>query len=221
MKGSIICFIGSDGSGKSTLVDYVFSTGRQKTKKIKKIYGRHRPVFIKYLMSIGRRFFLGQNEGIFSNYDRYLDKKKSFIKKNGILSKTYYRLVIIEYCIQLFFKVSIPYLFGYMIISDRYVYDTIINDFAVDLDLSYTEVNTLLRQFWSLIPTPDITFLVYVSAEVALKRKQDIPSSRYLEIRNKFYENLNLENIIVLDGTKNINELTEIVYKELAKKRLT
>ena len=171
-------------------------------------------------MSFGRRFFVTDKEEALLNYDNYLEKKKTFLKKSGIISMTYYKLAMIEYCLQLFFKVSLPYLFGYTIVSDRYVYDTLINDFAVDLDLSYTEIKTLSKRFWPLIPRPDITFLVSVSPDIALKRKKDIPSARYLEIRNKFYENLNLENMIVLDGTRSINDLTEMVHNELVKKEL-
>ena len=102
--------------------------------------------------------------------------------------------------------------------SDRYVYDTIISDIAVDLDFSIKNVNELLKTFWRFIPKPDVTFLVQVPEEVSMKRKNDIPSLNYLKMRSRLYNELTTsEKIVVLDGTMDLLELENMAYKEISK----
>jgi thymidylate kinase len=126
------------------------------------------------------------------------------------LSQLYIGLMIFEYLLELIFKIVIPYKLGFSIIADRYVYNTIINDIAIDMELSPTDTINLLGKFWFLIPRPDITFLVKVPEHVAIKRKNDIPSLSYLKIRNNYYDELILsEQFVVLDGTLKISELEE------------
>lgn len=214
-----VCFIGTDGSGKSTIVAKSFENIRRRgLVRVRKVYGGHLPVITKFIMILGRRIFLRGN--MYSDYDKYLDEKKSFYRKASkfVLLQPFICLLMIEYYFQILFKVTIPHKLGYSIISDRYVHDTIINNLAVDKDLSVSKVKTLLDKFWFFIPRPDITFLIQVPEEVALKRKSDIPSLSYLKMRNKLYNELSRsEQIVVLDGTLSILELERMVLIEINK----
>lgn len=217
MSKIFVCFIGSDGSGKSTIVAKIFERIRKRKTKVRQVYGGHSPVITKLAMTWGRRLFL-KDSNMYSNYDEYLNNKKAFYKKAPKFVQTYISLLIIEYYFKILFKVTIPCKLGYSIISDRYVYDTIINILAIDKDLSMAEVNKLLDKSWLFIPRPDITFLIQVPEEVAFKRKSDIPSLSYLKIRNKFYEELaKSEKIVVLDGTLSIPELEKKILDEIDK----
>lgn len=220
MSRIFISFIGTDGSGKSTLATKVFHRIREKDKRIKKIYGRYTPIAVKLAMALGRGLLFKENKDMFSDYDNYLKSKKSLFRKASMLSQIYIGMMIIEYFLELIFKIVIPYKLGYSIITDRYVYDTIINDIAIDMELSPTDTIKLLGKFWFLIPRPDITFLVKVPEDVAIKRKNDIPSLSYLKIRNNYYSELvGSEHIVVLDGTLKISELEEKVFYEMSKNR--
>jgi thymidylate kinase len=229
-KKIFVCFIGSDGSGKSTLADSIFQSIRNKKRiKVKKVYGRHQPVLMKAVNILGRRIFFRaknndndndrsdqnnekNNNEMFLDYDEYLINKKLLYKKRSKLIYLYTNLLIIEYYFQILFNIIIPYKLGYSIISDRYVYDTIINDLAVDQGLSIKDVKKILDRFWLFIPRPDIAFLVQVPEEVAIKRKNDIPSMSYLKIRNKLYNEIaNSEQIIILDGTLKRSQLEDNV----------
>jgi thymidylate kinase len=218
MSKIFVCFIGSDGSGKSTIVAKTFEMIRKRRKiKARKVYGGNSPVITKFAMIAGRRLFL-KDSNMYSDYDKYLNSKKAFYRKASKFVHTYISLLIIEYYFKLLFKVIIPYKIGYSIIADRYVYDIIINNLAIDKDLPVSEVNSLLDKFWFFIPRPDITFLLQVPEDVALKRKNDIPSLSYLKIRNKFYEDLTKsEQIVILDGTLSILELEKKVLDEIDK----
>jgi thymidylate kinase len=216
MSKIFVCFIGTDGSGKSTLAAHIHSRLQERHKKIKKTYGRYQPLLTKYLMIVGRKLFLNKNNNMFSDYDGYLENKKSLFKKASAISHLFVYLVIIEYCFEMIFKVIIPYKLGYSLICDRYVYDTIINDIMIDMDLSIADATKLLRKFWFFLPRPDMTFLIKVPEEIAIKRKSDIPSLSYLRLRNELYNEIAVsEKCIILDGTAGVSKLEESVMKNI------
>src|SRR6476469_5609626 len=116
MSKIFVCFIGSDGSGKSTLAENVFVNTRKKGIKVKKAYGRHKPIFMKFANSVGIRLFFKNND-MFSDYNKYLREKKIFYKKTSKLVHIYTYLLIIEYYFQVLLKIIIPYKLGHSIIS--------------------------------------------------------------------------------------------------------
>ena len=204
----ILCFVGTDGSGKSTLAYNIFENFHRRGIKVRKTYGRFQPMFCKLVIAVGGRLFL-KNRDMLYDYDRYLSSKQSVYRRVSILVRIYFLTLIVEYYFQLLFKIIIPHkFFGYTIISDRYVYDTIINDLAIDGNLSIADIRKLLVKFWHFVPKPDLVFLVQVPVEVAFARKRDIPSLSYLQIRNRLYKEMaESENLILLDGT--IDKLVE------------
>lgn len=218
MSFFFICFIGTDGSGKSTLATTIFSRLKEAKKiRVKKTYGRHQYIVTRLAVIIGGRFFL-KNKGMFSDYDKYLRDKRESYKKSSLAIKIYIFLLTLEYLAQVYFKISLPLKFRYSVISDRYVYDTIINDIAVDRGLSIDDVREILHRLWLYIPKPDITFLIDLPENIAISRKNDIPSISYLEIRNQMYKQLAAteKNIIILDGTLTINELQNKVFEYMS-----
>ncbi len=70
-------------------------------------------------------------------------------------------------------KVLIPMLLGLTVISDRYVLDMLVDGIA-----GMNEDATRLRlgfKLLRLLPRPRWSFLIMVNADVAFKRKQDLP----------------------------------------------
>ena len=57
MSSKFICFIGLDGSGKSTHSKLLYDKMRLKNSKTKFVYGRFIPYFSKFLMKFGRKVF--------------------------------------------------------------------------------------------------------------------------------------------------------------------
>ena len=207
-----ICFIGTDGSGKSTLAHTIFAGLKSKKIRVKKTYGRHQHMLSRLAIVLGRRLFL-KNVDMFGNYDKYLRDKRGVYKKSSLAIRLYIFLLIIEYFTQVVFRITIPLKLGFSVVADRYVYDTIINDIAVDQGLSFDDIKEMLTRYWLYIPRPDATFLVDVPESIAISRKNDIPSISYLEIRNRMYKQLaSIENINILDGTLPLNELQNKVF---------
>ena len=216
MAKVFVCFTGSDGSGKSTIASSIFDSMLQENKKTKKIYGRYRPLLTKHLTALAKRLFLHSNNEIFSDYDGFLNTRRSLLKASSFISRIYLYTVIAEYIFQITIKLTIPYGLGYSIISDRYIYDTIINDISLYAGLSLDETNDLLRKAWYFIPKPDIVFLLHVPEQVAVQRKNDIPSLDYLRIRNKLYcEIAGSLQFLTLDGTIDPSILKKTVLEEI------
>jgi len=211
-----VCFIGIDGSGKTTLANKVFETYKD-TSKLKFTYGRFVPILTRVLMYIGKQFFLKNNLDMFSDYDKYLEDKKLTLDKHKTLTRLFIRLVILEYFLEILFKIIIPMKLGYSVISDRYVYDTIINDICIDLGLTTKEANLIIKDSWKFIPRPDITFLVKTPEDVAFGRKSDIPSISYLKKRNTYYNSLQFSEIVILDGTNSFLHLQNETDENLKK----
>src|SRR5919112_1309140 len=208
MRNVFICIIGNDGSGKSTLSEKVFCKIRENDKKIKKTYGRYQPLLMRYIMYAGRKLFLSKDRKFGTDYDHRLKNKQYLFRKAPIISRVYTALIIVEYYLEIMFKIAIPYKLGYSIIADRYVYDTIINDISIDRELSAADTIDLSRKFFFFFPKPDITFFIRVPENVALSRKSDIPSLGYLKMRNKYYNEMALsQKFVILDGTLEISEL--------------
>ena len=102
---------------------------------------------------------------------------------------------------------------GYIIIADRYIWDTFV-DFKMKFRRDSFESYFLWKTLLVLLPKPDISFLIVIPVEVSLERsnKKNEPFSENLETRKnriKIYEKLidkDKWNILV-DGTRSIDEV--------------
>jgi len=101
-----------------------------------------------------------------------------------------------------------------IVIADRYVYDVIL-ELHSDAK-SYKYVAWLLRLF----PEPTIVFFIKVPPELAFSRKDDIPSLEFScesdEEIQKLLKEFPVDQVITLDGTRSIHELTEDAMKIVA-----
>jgi dTMP kinase len=185
-KGMLICFTGIDGSGKTTVAKKLTTYLKEKNLPVLYMYGRLKLFLTKPLMLIGNKMFLREHN-ITENYVKYSGKKKNLFSKHKFIQKIYLYTILIDYLLQLLIKIKIPLMSGKVIVCDRYIYDTVITDIAVDMNFSKKQVISLLDKCFLLIPNPDLTFLVDVNEEVAYSRKDDVPDERYLKDRRSFY----------------------------------
>jgi len=213
MKNKFICIIGIDGSGKTTLAKGLVKKLNQKGIRAKHVWGGYECYIMRPLVFIGQKIFL-RGADAFEDYNQYYSTIQK-TAKIGIISNIYQNLTLTEYLFQIFLKIRIPLVLGRTIISDRYVYDIIIN-LAVNLGYSDKEFKKRLKRFLNFCPKPDLIFFINTPVEVAFERKDDIPSLEYLELRKNFYLNIaNDYKMIVLDGCKDLTKLEEQVQKEV------
>jgi len=217
-KAKLICFIGIDGSGKTTLSKALVEALNKNGIKCLYLYGRLEPFVLKPVIMIGRRIFLG-GENMFKDYRGYSSRKRDTIKEHSFLFTLYRYILLFDYFLQLLFKVRIPLMLGKNIVCDRYVYDTVITDLAVDMNLSSSEIKDLIKRFFYITPKPDLAFLIDLPEEIAFQRKDDTPSVEYLKERRKIYLDVGKEErMVILDGSKELDELEGLIRKEIFEK---
>jgi len=209
-KKILICFTGIDGSGKTTIAKKVTKYLKEKGLPAVYVYGRFKPILTKPLMVIGGQMFL-RNYNITKNYAEYSERKKCLFSKHKLMLRAYLYVLLLDCLFQLMVKVRIPLALGKAVVCDRYIYDTVITDIAIDMNFSEERAISLLRKCFLLVPNPKIAFLVDVDEIIGYSRKDDIPDVRYLEERRVFYLQIadHYENIAVVNGNKNPDEVFE------------
>lgn len=206
-KGLLICFTGIDGSGKTTIAQRVTEYLKGKDLPAVYVYGRLKLVIAKPFMSIGNKMFLS-NHSITKNYVEYSERKKHLFSAHKYLKKIYMNILVFDYLLQLKKKICFPLLRGKAIVVDRYIYDTVITDLAVDMNFGKEEALTILNKCFFIIPQPDITFLIDVDEDIAYSRKNDVPDKGYLKDRRAFYLKLaNHYDIRIIDGNNTPDEV--------------
>ncbi|MFX0204411.1 MAG: dTMP kinase [Candidatus Hodarchaeota archaeon] len=210
---TFICFIGIDGSGKTTLAKQIMKTLIDKGFKVKYTWSRFEPWISKPFIFLAKFFFLNK-DNMNLNYKQYSATRKNLFK-NNILYSLYLVLIIPDVIIQNMIKIGIPIIMGRYIVADRYIYDTVV-DIAVDRKFDINNTMILLRVLLYLLPKPKIVFLLDVDEEIAFKRKKDIPSLEYIKDRRTLYINIGKEiGAVKLDGTKNLLTLESEISNHL------
>ena len=213
MKKGFICIIGIDGSGKSTLANRLISELNQNGGRFNYVWCGCEHYLTWPFVFIGQKLFLGGLDR-FDDYDDYQEKIQE-TAKSGVISRIYHTLLLLDYFLQILFRIRLPLLLGKGIISDRYAHDVLIN-LAVNLGYNETQLKNSLKKFLLICPIPDLVFLIDIPEEVAFQRKDDIPSIEYLRVRRGYYLSIAEDyKMIVLDGTKDVDELEEIIVTKV------
>ena len=218
-KPMFICFTGIDGSGKTTLSRGLVNSLNERGIKYHYVYARWTPFILRPLILIGRFIFL-RGKDMFQNYSEYSIAKRKAIKRHTLLARIQQQILWFDYSLQIMLKVKLPLLLGRNIVCDRYIYDTIINDLAVDMHYSEKEVRKILGKCSAIFPKPDLIFLIDVPVEIAYQRKGDVPSLTYLEERSKIYQAIQSEyGMIIMDGSKTVEELEGLILETITEAR--
>lgn len=214
-KSLLICFVGTDGTGKTTLSKELVELLNKKGVKCRYVYGRLSPFILKPFMLIGKCIFL-RGKDAFGKYSEYSNTKRRAIEKHSFLSIVYQQILLFDFVLQILFKVKVPLIFGKNIVCDRYIYDTVITDLSVDMSYSKGKVISVLNTLLRFLPVPNITFLIDIPEEIAYQRKNDTPSIDYLTERRNIYLNIGKEHgMMILDGTKSLEELKDLIQKRV------
>lgn len=212
MSRLLICFVGIDGSGKTTIARMTEQILRRQGMQAKYVWAAYNFIFMKYIVKIFKKIFIKEN--IYKNYNDYIISIQKFTSL-PLISHVYFVLISIEYMVEILFKVRLPLLLGKNVIVDRYVFDTAAN-LAVNLGFGTEEYMQLVNKLLKFCPMPDIIYYIDVPEEVALKRKNDIPDINYLKLRKRCYDELaKVYKIIILNNTGDIegmkNKLTSSI----------
>jgi thymidylate kinase len=222
MKRKLIVLMGLDGSGKSTQAERASEWLASRGIPTEVVWMRGESYLTRPVIRIGKALLRAPREnkrggGIESgeDYGQYVDGKQAMFK-NRFLRAVWRMLTITDLYIT--FRLSFRSVGRdtRVVILDRYVYDSLI-----DIDSAFGSGGTeAVRMLDSLLlrlfPRPDMVFLLEISPEEAMKRKDDIPSIVYLEERYDMYLKFaEITGAIRVDATASIEQVQSAIRDRL------
>lgn len=189
MKNKTICFIGLDGSGKSTSVDYAYDTLKARGVKVKKVRAAYVIKVMSFFVKLGKKLVMKKDSDPFSgDYKSYLESMRKQSEKKGVYS-IFSFMTTIEFWCQIFFCITLNKWFGYTLLVDRYIYDNAVT-YAANLGKDTEFLRNTIERKWKHAPKPDLIVYIKTDIDTCLSRKDDIPAPLYLEIREPLYDEI-------------------------------
>ena len=202
-SGKLIVFEGTDGAGKTTLIE--------KTRQyLTELYGFGQVLTVKQPTDLSRKTKLFQ--------------KMMYCADHNDVDYRAVQLLTMSDRVQHGYEVIEPALkAGKTVISNRYIYTSLANMTA----RGYTQENWFFEVAKNIL-CPDITFLATVPSELAIERIKSRPEERdrYLDeallraVSDNFIHMAKRASFTVLDTTQNADAAFETVKNELYKRGL-
>lgn len=202
-KGLMVVFEGTDGSGKTTIIDNLPRFLGEHFSSEEIVYYHWRPGFIK-----------SPNKDSNENTGKICTDphgKKPYSKIVSLGKFLYFNM---DYIFGYWFEVRKHLKAGKLVVFDRYYYDYYLDKKRYRLNISDVALNIFLP----LIPKPTITFLLIGDAVKLYERKKEITVEEIqaqieclLAYRNHF------ANPVIVDVNKDIDAVVAVVAKEIKK----
>lgn len=197
-RGKLVCVLGIDGSGKTTLTSSLKSRLEAGGRKTAYVW-------------CGWRSFESLPGRAMKKLLRRSDRRAAATTGRGS-SRAIYPFAIVDYLLNTLPRLRRELRRNEFIVSDRYVYD-VTAAFVAAAGTRPTRKYTFFHRFY---PTPDHLFYIDVPADVAMARKEDVPSRDYLlALQDVYRQVLPRERVTVLDGTQPPAVLLAIIYEKV------
>lgn len=157
-SGTMVAFEGTDGSGKSTIIDGLPDILSNSFPKDMMDYYHWRPGFIKKETKVKDGKVVVVTD---PHAKKPYGRMKSFAK---------FMFFNVDYILGYWMKARIQLAKGHLVIFDRYYYDYYLDKLRYRLTIS----DATLNLFKCIIPKPDITFLLIGDAKILYERKKEI-----------------------------------------------
>ena len=187
MKPPMICFMGLDGSGKSTSIEYACQQLKERGCKVEIVRAAYVIVVLRGIIRLGKKLLMKKESDPYGgNYQAYLDNLRRQSKK-GLVYDVFSFLTTIEFRLQIFFQVRLKRWLGTTLLVDRYIYDNLVT-YAANLGLGEDYMDKTMNGKWKHAPQPDRIIYIKTPVEICCSRKDDIPDPLYLQIRQPLYD---------------------------------
>jgi len=211
----IIYISGIDGCGKTTQATHLVNKLKENGISVEYQWLRWEPSIVNSLKVIKK--LLGKNtksskKAVATN--EKADSKWSSLKYR-LMKSAAFRKLWLTYASNDYFKAykkAIQNWNSDVVIMDRYIFDFLV-DQSINFNIPVDKANTLFKKTKiSKMHNPDFNIIIDITAETGFKRKMDGTSTLYLEQRAPIYSNFKNDNVLHIDGTKEITDIQEIIY---------
>ena len=205
----LINIIGIDGAGKTTLAK---SLARELQGKGLSVNYKYCQYFAKllYPVKLIAKLSIMRKTDEFKDYGGYNKTKKQTSSRHPTLANIYAGIWLVDYIIQVFFKIVIDLFLGKKLIIDRYIFDIAVNlSLTTNNNICYAK--KIIDFFYKMAPSPDLVIFVDIPEEVAFDRKDDIQDVEYLrERRERYLALIDKYQIKVING----DQTQDLVLKD-------
>jgi thymidylate kinase len=208
LNGRVISVSGIDGSGKTTIIEYILKELNSQERKTRYVWLRYNHYFTKLILIICRLIRLTSYEnhnGVRVGYH--------YFYKSKIISFLFISLTWIDTFIATFFTVYIPAFFGRTVVCDRWIPDILI-DLAVDTHCLIDEDSKLYKFFYKLVPKSATLLMVNREFDEIYNAREEHQYDKYLNKRFNLYEELKKSGKCqIIDNTKELDSTLSQVKK--------
>lgn len=211
MKSKMICFMGLDGSGKSTSIEYTYQHLKESGYRVEVVRAAYVIKYLRPFIRLGKKLLMKQDSDPYAgDYKAYLEKMRKQSKKTGVY-RIFSALTTAEFKMQIFFSITLKRLCGITLLVDRYVYDNVVT-YAANLGLDETYITETMERKWKRAPKPDMLIYIKTPVDICCSRKNDIPDPLYLEIREPLYDKVaSLYDAKTISGKQSMESMTQEV----------
>lgn len=197
--GLMVAFEGTDGSGKSTIINGLKMTLENTFPEGMFDYNHWRPGVIKKKSSASGESVVVTEPHAKRPYGRM----KSFLK---------YMLFNFDYLLGYWLKVRGQLAKGHLVVFDRYYYDYYMDKIRYRLSIS----DRVLDFFRFMIPKPDVTFLLIGDPQVLYERKKEINVEEIEEQIHRLKVNKEkFAHAVKVDVNASVDDVVFCVAKEI------
>lgn len=215
MKPAMISFMGLDGSGKSTSIDYAYEQLKKRGYKVEIVRAAYVIVVLRGIIKLGKKILMKKDSDPFSgDYRAYLESLRKNANKGGVY-KIFSFLTTIEFKLQILFLIRFKRMMGTTLLVDRYIYDNVVT-YAANLDKDEEYMEKTMNGKWKNAPRPDKIIYIKTPVDVCCSRKDDIPDPLYLEIRKPRYEKIaDMYDATVIAGDQDKQKMLDQVMEAI------
>jgi len=165
----IVCFIGQDGTGKTThaINAYTELLEIDKKTKVEYVWSRGFGYSLQPFLIVIRRLLLGEKPSIAYQGD-YVHRKANLLKREPMRSIWSY-IMIVDHSIHLI-RVRLALSLGYIVICDRWINDTLID---VKCDLGKPIGGLIERILENSVPQPEMMFIMDTKMSKLAERRPE------------------------------------------------